>query len=766
MGRSGLAILVFPVVASLWAPAGASAACPGDPNCVDLLESFSGTIDFFATGASFTFIGDPTDDRPGGLLDVAEVQVPQRRIPVRGRLERAFLYFGGSLYFDGDEVETPDMDVEIQVPGSPDFVPVIGEELYESGAIPNFPEVILYTVRADITDLMKETGGEMVGTYRVRGFDADIFEGDLKHTAANASFSIVLIFEEERLPPRRIVLFDGMEQVLGSTVTLDLSGFIVSQVPSGGLTFYAQEGDCHPGPENCADGNNLAGLERINVIGADGSRSMVLSDDFNPPNDVFNRTINTVDPPLTNVPGTDIDTFDITDVLRPGDESVTVEMTAPMPIDGNRGELIGLGYVIVGIDVFAPELREDSRIDIRTARGEQLDAYFPGDPLRVTYALSNTGNLPGTEVSLTTELPDNATAFMVSKVPEETEATVEETGGAAMRGKVTVENIAVRHGEIQGLVMLVETECPLPEGGTFAISGDVSSAREGGSPFTLTASVALLPRSICGPRFFLFGGGGCRTVHGNDDTSLWVGGLLLCGLLFLRRRRGLFGLLSLFALLSFANMSCSSDVGFEPDRPPPDETGFGCPDLPGMVAIPSIAGRAPFCIDRYEAAITDGAATSERFVFPARGVTWEEARAACENAGKRLCSEDEWQTACRGDADLTYPYGDAYEPDTCNGFDATRGDVVETGGMVVGIPAEDGRFTAGGCVSTHGVFDLSGNVWEWNATGYFDDTRRGIAGGGFRANRIGLRCVTDDNHAVPDEANDAFGFRCCKDLPQ
>ena len=189
---------------------------------------------------------------------------------------------------------------------------------------------------------MRAAGGGMRGTYRVRGFDADIFNGAAEHSTANASFSIVLIFEEPRLPPRNIVLFDGLQEVLGSTVTLELSGFLVSPVPSGALTIYAQEGDCHPGPMSCDNGNNLAGLEQIRVIGADPSRTLVLEDDVNFPNDVFNRTINTVDPPLTNVTGTDIDTFDITPVLQAGDERATVQVTAPLPGNGQAGELVGL----------------------------------------------------------------------------------------------------------------------------------------------------------------------------------------------------------------------------------------------------------------------------------------------------------------------------------------------------------------------------------------------------------------------------------------
>ena len=50
------------------------------------------------------------------------------------------------------------------------------------------------------------------------------------------------------------------------------------------------------------------------------------------------------------------------------------------------------------VDVFAPELRVDSRIEILSAEGQKLDQYYPGDPLRIAYVMSNTGNLPATDV--------------------------------------------------------------------------------------------------------------------------------------------------------------------------------------------------------------------------------------------------------------------------------------------------------------------------------------------------------------------------------
>jgi hypothetical protein len=782
------------------APQAAEALCAlqTDPDCVARRVALTGTIDFFATGASFT-ANDDADDRPDRTLEVAEVTVPTTRVPARATLSKAYLYFGGSLFLgDADGIDVPDTEVELQLPGSDTFATVRGEQTYRSGAIPGFPEVVLYTVRADITELMKSARAPMVGTYRVRGFAADVFDGEAEHTAANASFSIILVFEEPRLPPRTIALFDGLQEVLGSTLTLDLSGFTVSQVPSGQLTFYAEEGDCNPGPGDCDRGNNLSGYERIRVIGADPARTLVLGDPINASNDLFNRTINTVDPPLRDVPGTDIDTFDITPVLRAGDDTLTVEVTTPLPNaeKGTSGELIGLVYVIVGIDVFAPELRVDSRIDVSTARGETLDAYFPGDPLRVAFEVSNTGNLPATEVELSTELPANVTRYEIANVPEGATLEDDPAGGANRKGRIVVKDISVRHGEVSSLVLLVETTCPLSQDGTLATVANLSAAREGGVPFAITSSVALLARDRCGPRFFLFGGGGCQHVAPASPTVLWallpLGALLVLAALArarrprpapVRARRTRLGRGAPLVVLALAlgDGGCGGDDP-QPDRPAPVPIGTACPGHDDMVVIPALHGVGTFCVDRFEASIESGTlgnatqpeggdgsttavAASKRFTLPARGVTWFQASAACRNANKRLCSADEWASACGGTNDATYPYGDTYAPSTCNGFDAIRADVVETGAMIIGRVGPSGVNEAEGCVSEHGAYDMSGNVWEWNDTPYFERTRRGLVGGSFRSNRIGLRCLVQDNHAAPDEANDAFGFRCCLDVP-
>jgi sulfatase-modifying factor enzyme 1 len=778
---AGVGALAF----TLASRAFAVCAAPGDADCVQRRSTFTGTVDFFATGASFAAVDNPDDDRPGKLVAVATVSVPERRIPGRAKLRQAFIYFGGSLFQDNDGNDTPDTEVELQVPGTSTYATVRGEIVHQSEPIPGFQEATLYAVKADITDLIQSAGGMMVGTYRVKGFKADIFYGMERHTVANASFSIVLIFEEERLPPRQIVLFDGEQLVFGSTVSLDLSGFLVSPVPSGSLTFYAQEGDCNPGPKDCAHGNDLSGAEHIRVTGTSPERTLLLQDQLNPPNDIFNRTINTVDPQLTNVPGTDIDTFDVSSILRPADTHVSVELTSPRAERGNSGDLVGLVYVIVGIDVFAPELRVDSRIDISTDKGEKLEKFLPGDPLRVVYALSNTGNLPGTEVHLEAEMPANVVSFAVERPPEGDAVTVmsDPKGGAAQRGKVVADHIRIRHGEVNSLVLTVVTTCPLSKDDKLVLSADVGAPKEGGDAFTMTSSVVLAARDKCGPNFYLYGGGGCTEVHPTRTRAPWIliaVSLIAIVALAIRVRRGLIFGLTILGTLTFGS-SCGGDK-LQPDRPPPDPIGMGCFDFDDMVVVPEARGLPSFCIDRYEASIfsgdlgnatqsgdgdgsTSAVAQSERFVQPLHGVSWYQARAACANAQKRLCSAEEWTRACRGDGDTTYPYGDAYQPTTCNGYQATRGAPVETGAMIVPVPLMDGTIEAHGCVSQDGAYDMSGNVWEWNSTSYFQGARRGLAGGSFRSNKIGLRCVTEDNHAAPDDHDETYGFRCCIDLP-
>ncbi|NJK89199.1 MAG: formylglycine-generating enzyme family protein [Myxococcales bacterium] len=163
-----------------------------------------------------------------------------------------------------------------------------------------------------------------------------------------------------------------------------------------------------------------------------------------------------------------------------------------------------------------------------------------------------------------------------------------------------------------------------------------------------------------------------------------------------------------------------------------------------------------YCIDRFEAARgdasasfagTDGeAAKTAANVLPWTNVEWADARAACEAVGRRLCTLEEWMDACDGvvgDGGTRFTYGDDADPSIC---------VTDTQ-----APLPTGSRL--GCVSGFGVFDLSGNVWEW--TGTTLDTAEAVGGSFVNAQTHFCFANPAGSPFRPTETSERLGFRCC-----
>ncbi len=86
-------------------------------------------------------------------------------------------------------------------------------------------------------------------------------------------------------------------------------------------------------------------------------------------------------------------------------------------------------------------------------------------------------------------------------------------------------------------------------------------------------------------------------------------------------------------------------------------------------------------------------------------VTWDDAVAYCENVGERLPIEAEWEKAARGTDGRLWPWGNQWDP--------TRANTMEGG---IGYTVPVGSYPNG--VSPYGLYDMSGNVWEWTASSF------------------------------------------------
>jgi sulfatase modifying factor 1 len=190
---------------------------------------------------------------------------------------------------------------------------------------------------------------------------------------------------------------------------------------------------------------------------------------------------------------------------------------------------------------------------------------------------------------------------------------------------------------------------------------------------------------------------------------------------------------------------------------------------------PAAPPTVPSAVCSWKTSYSAGAGTGSK---PVTNVDWCDAYAYCKGVGKRLCGKigggangfgdyanaslSQWYNACSSGSAHSYPYGgnpqtsktDAYDPQKCNGHDKSVGATMPVA-------------TCPGCTSLEsgytGLYDLSGNVWEWEdscyaTSGSLDSCR--VRGGSFDDDGSGLHCSYDNGPSRYFSAS-GVGLRCC-----
>ena len=139
---------------------------------------------------------------------------------------------------------------------------------------------------------------------------------------------------------------------------------------------------------------------------------------------------------------------------------------------------------------------------------------------------------------------------------------------------------------------------------------------------------------------------------------------------------------------------------------------------------------------------------------PAEQISWYRAASYCEKLGKRLPTQEEWEKAAKGQTKTKYFWGK--KPDAAY---AWYGGDYDLGHHPVGQKKPN----------SFGLFDTSGNVWEWTSTAdaklseYSGETldKRVVMGGAFN---VSANLITSVSRMSVYAKSRLFnvGFRCAK----
>ncbi len=162
--------------------------------------------------------------------------------------------------------------------------------------------------------------------------------------------------------------------------------------------------------------------------------------------------------------------------------------------------------------------------------------------------------------------------------------------------------------------------------------------------------------------------------------------------------------------------------------------------------------------------------------YPVIYATWEMAKTYCEWRGARLPTEPEWEKAARGTQAYAYPWGNTFHGNYLNycdkkcpfehadpNFDDGYGDTAPVDAYPQGV-------------SPYGVFNMSGNVFEWTADWYtvypggdpaasefFGQSTRVRRSGAWFDGQFQIRPTLRIGHGGMINWLDLTGIRCAQD---
>ena len=333
-------------------------------------------------------------------------------IPFDGELEGAYLFWSGST------LGSPDLSVDLTLPDSITLNEIPAERCLTIDSFGGF-----FACRADITNLLRDHPGAQRYNGRYTFSDLSAEPGTLDANgecverrecqAKYAAWSLILVYSSPSSPTLRDVsLYDGFlsldENSTSPGITqYTISGFDFPQAGRASISYFGLEGDAMLGvpPQDTDPDPRNRCATCFDFFEVNGTK---LNDANNPPNNVFNSSSE-----IGYTLGVDLDTFDISNLLSPGDSQINLRVGSgdgrvnPMnPDPGGGGELFLLSYIMLNVDRNAPNFNRDG-----TSFTVIPDEAAPLERVVFSLRINNQGSLTAQNVVAQAVLPSGLSYF-------------------------------------------------------------------------------------------------------------------------------------------------------------------------------------------------------------------------------------------------------------------------------------------------------------------------------------------------------------------
>lgn len=274
---------------------------PPIPNNVPLTlyKEFSGYYDYTTTGGSLRTQPNGTNACSITATSSNTLLAP---IPAGATIEKAYLQWAHSNFNPDEMVTFEGQNVAADI--------IYGSTLTNRQ---------FYGYLSDVTTLVKGVGNPSTNVFDFTGLNVDVGDPFCSSQTVLGGWTLMVFYELPTLPAVTINLYQGFSGESNSSSSYTLSGFFAIGATGSKTTVVSWEGD-----------QTLANNERLSVTSGSGLAITLAGDGDNngiTTNNPFNSTIydNTVTPNIniTTSHGLDLDTYNISSVVQPGESSVT-----------------------------------------------------------------------------------------------------------------------------------------------------------------------------------------------------------------------------------------------------------------------------------------------------------------------------------------------------------------------------------------------------------------------------------------------------------